>query len=81
MNWKQSLDRYLTTEPDNGFDGWCDDVLGHKISDTFYNDNAEWVECVDGQCNKWLNKLFDKGINTDETAMIIERAYRLYLTN
>jgi len=23
MNWKISLDKYLTTEPDDGFSGWA----------------------------------------------------------
>ena len=79
MNWKKGLDRYLTTEPNDGFDVWCEDVLGSKISDTFYNENEPWIDKYDGLCNKWLNELFNRGKNTTEAAKIIERAFKLYI--
>jgi len=47
MNWKISLDRYLTEPPDDGFDNWCDNLLNH-IPDDFYNDNEAWFEDYDG---------------------------------
>lgn len=42
MNWKTSLDKYLTNPPDNGFDFWCDKVIDH-LSDEFYNLNENWI--------------------------------------
>lgn len=78
MNWKISLDRYLTTPPDNGFDDWSESVL-ERISDSFYSENESWVNDYDGQFNKWLNELFERGKSSIDAAMIIERAFGLYL--
>ena len=78
MDWKVSLDRYLTTPPDDGFDGWCEDVLGNKITDTFYNENEKWIDEYNGQCNKWLNDLFRRGKDTTEAAQMVERAFKIY---
>lgn len=80
-NWKNSLDKYLTTPPDDGFDVWVEDVLGNKITDKFYNENEEWLEKHDGQCNKWLNELFNQNKNTTEAAQIIERGFKFYKLN
>ena len=79
MSWKVGLDKYLTTSPDDGFDDWCDDVLGNKLTDTFYNENEKWVDEYDGKCNTWLNELFKRGKNTTEAARIIERAFLIYV--
>jgi hypothetical protein len=76
MNWKTSLDKYLTNPPDNGFDFWCDKVIDH-LSDEFYNLNENWIMEYDGQCNKWLNKLF-KSKNPEQAAKIIERGFGLF---
>lgn len=83
MNWKTSLDRYLTEPPDDGFDGWAE-ALVNSISDNFYMANEDWLNenKTDGQCNKWLNKLFyNRGKSPEEGAKIIERAFRLYRIN
>lgn len=80
MDWKTSLDRYLTNPPDDGFDGWVDDLVGNKISEQFFNENEEWVEQPDGQCNKWLNELFyHRSKSPEEGARIIERAFKIYI--
>ncbi len=79
MNWKISLDRYLTTPPDDGFDNWAEDLIGKHMSEEFYNKNEDWIDAYDGQCNKWMQKLFyKKGYDTDVSAVIIERAFKLY---
>jgi len=78
MNWKASLDKYLTSPPDDGFDGWCDDILEKQISDAFFNKNEKWLLDNNGLCSKWLNVLFNRNKNTDETAKIIERAFKIY---
>lgn len=78
MDWKISLDRYLTSPPHDRFDDFCEDILANKISDEFYNKHEKWLDEYDGQCNKWLNSLFKKENTTTESARIIERAYYLY---
>jgi hypothetical protein len=80
MDWKQNLDKHLTTPPDDGFDAWAEDVIGHEISEGFYNENVSWIEESDGQCGKWLNTLFRAGKSPEEAAKIIERDYQLIKT-
>lgn len=79
MNWKIGLDRYLTTPPDDGFDDWCEEGLGKGISEAFYNAHEDWFNESNGQCNKWLNRLFDQGKDPIEAARIIERAFSIFL--
>jgi hypothetical protein len=78
MNWKIGLDKYLTSPPDDGFDDWCETVVGHEMTDEFYHENTEWIEEPDKQCNKWLNELFWRDKSPCEAAEIIERAFRIY---
>lgn len=81
MSWKVSLDKYLTTPPDDGFDSWCDDVIGNKISEEFYFKNEDWIFNNNGLCDKWLNRLFDKGKSSEEAANILQRTFNLYKIN
>lgn len=79
MNWKISLDIYLTEPPDDGFDGWCESSADF-FTEKFYNDNQLWLDAYDGQCNKWLCELFyKKGKSPQDAAIIIERAFRRYI--
>jgi len=78
MDWKISLDRYLTTPPNDDFDGWCEDVVGVQIDDSFYNENESWIEQYNGKCNEWLNKLFINGADTHKASQIIMRAFNIY---
>lgn len=77
MNWKVSLDRYLTTEPNEYFDGWCESTID-ALSDDFYSANEDWVDSSE-LLNKWLNKLFGK--EPKEAAIIIEKAFRIFKLN
>lgn len=79
MGFSESLDKYLTTPPEDDFDNWCEDLLGNKISDDFYNLNEKWIDESNGTCEKWINKLFNFDKSTTEAALIIERAYKLYI--
>ncbi len=79
MGFHESLDKYLTTPPEDDFDNWCEDLLGNKISDNFYNLNEKWIEESNGTCEKWINKLFNCDKSPTEAALIIERAYKLYI--
>lgn len=81
MNWKVSLDMYLTSPPDDGFDGWAEDLFD-CFDDVFYNTNEKWIDEYDGVCNKWLNKLFyDKCVTPKEAAIIIQRAFKIFIKN
>lgn len=80
MDFKTSLDRYLTSDPFDYTDLWFEEVLGDKISNQFYEDNEYWIE-NDPQIEKWLNKLFDSGKTQTEAAMIIERAFNIFIKN
>ena len=77
MNWKTSLDRYLTAPLEDGFDNWCY-LVENSLTDPFYNKNEDWVQKSNGQCNKWLNILFDRSKDPFEAATIIERAFNIY---
>ncbi len=79
MGFHESLDKYLTTAPEDDFDNWCDDLLGEKLSDEFYRLNEDWIEATKGTCEKWINKLFNCNKSPTEAALIIERAYKLYV--
>jgi len=79
MDWKIGLDKYLTSPPNDGFGDFSEEVVGNCITDEFYNKNEDWINEYDGVCNKWLNKLFDKGISHKYSAIIIERAFNIYI--
>jgi hypothetical protein len=83
-DFKKSLDRYLTTEPEDSFTPYADAVID-AFSDSFYervyetnlligvgfpNSNLE---------NKWLEKVFNKGLDPKLGAKIIERAYTFFI--
>jgi len=70
-----SLDRWLTTHPDEDYDNWCDEAI-EAFSDDFFNRNEDWIMDEEGLCSEWLNKLHST--NPNLAAKIIERAYRRY---
>ena len=77
MDWKQSLDKYLTSMPDDGFSDWVEELIDKHITDKFYKENEEWLDEPNGLYNIWLNKLFNKGLEPKKAAEILERAYNL----
>lgn len=81
MSWKVSLDRYLTSGPDDdGFDNWCEAVI-ESISDEFYEKNEDWINKYGEVSNEWFNKIFKRKdyLTPKESAKLIERAHRLYI--
>jgi hypothetical protein len=76
MNWKTSLDKYLTTPPEDNFDNWGESVTS-EFTDEFFDENELWI-FESELCNKWLNKLFRKDYSPKRTAEIIQRAKTLY---
>jgi hypothetical protein len=76
-----NFDKYITTQPNDGFDEWCDQVVGTEITHKFYAENEDWLLDYDGECNKWMNKLFNKNKLPYEASRIIERAFRITKIN
>ena len=73
------LDKYLTREPDDyRFDSYVDKVI-ETLDEDFYYINEDWCMAYDGQCNNWLNSCYEKDINPDKAAKLIERAFRRYI--
>ena len=77
MNWKTSLDKYLTSPFDDGFDNWCE-LVTESMSNEFWERNENWILDSD-LCNKWLNKLQDK--EPELAGQIIERAFKRYVSS
>ena len=77
MDWKQSLDRYLTTGPQDDFSPFAESLID-SLSQDFYNANEDWIDESDGLFNKWMNKLYNKSIDYKTAAKIIERAFKTY---
>ncbi len=69
MDWKQSLDRWLTTPPDDGFDGYCESVI-NALQEQFYEANEDWTQSM--ECDKLLNQCFADGMSIQAAARFIE---------
>jgi len=76
-NWKTSLDKYLTSSPDDSFDNCCEDVA-NAFTDEFYEANEDWVTQSSGECNKLMNELFNSGKTPIEAAQIIQEKRILF---
>lgn len=81
MDFKKSLDIYLTTEPDNGFDSWLNLVYEYFSDDFFDKVELNIIGHNNNHLDKWLNKLFLYSYMPKESAIIIERAFNLYIKN
>lgn len=79
MDFAKSLDRYLTTPPDDGFECWCESVI-RAVSPSCYERHQDFFDATDGTLDKWLNKLFDRNHFAKDAAKIIERAVSLFLS-
>lgn len=77
-DWKQSLDRYLTSEPDYyGWDHYVESVVD-ALDEDFYNANQAWLDDPESIFSAWLIKLHDKDKSVSEAVKIIQRTTRLY---
>ena len=76
-NMERQLMNHLNEEAD--FDNWAEDVFANKINEQFYNENELWLDDYDGQCNKWINKLYSKSKSPEVAAAILERAFNIYI--
>lgn len=73
MDWLQSLDRYLTTPPHDGFDDFCEAVI-EALPDEFYNPNEDWIHSE--ECDKLLIECYKKGMSDADTVQHIQK-YKL----
>lgn len=65
----KGLDRYLTTEPDDGYDQWCEAVT-EAFSDEFFEANEDWILTNNGVCSLWMDEL--QYMEPTEAARVIE---------
>jgi hypothetical protein len=83
-DFQKSLDRYLTTEPEDSFTPYIEGVID-AFSDSFYERVYETNLLIGVGFpyskleNKWLEKVFNKGLDPKLGAKIIERAYTFFI--
>lgn len=75
MNWKISLDKWLTTDPNESADGWHESLID-SFTDIFYDRHEDWFDSDLYQT--WSNRLYKRSVDPKRAAMIIERAYKFY---
>lgn len=75
MDWKQSLDRYLTTPPSN--DDFYEEVL-ENLSPEFWDINEDRILYGFEPFETAFYKLSFSGKKPKEVATIIERLFKLY---
>ena len=78
MDWKVSLDKYLTTDPNEAYYSYQEEVC-LNFSQTFSPANDLWIYELGGCCDKWINKLYYAKKKPEDSAILIERAFRLYV--
>jgi|GEM_PF-6113910 len=71
----KGLDRWLTIEPDNGWDNFCEMTL-NLVPNEFYNENEKFFDSDD--CNHLLNKLFNSEKSPKRSVEILMRLIKLY---
>lgn len=76
MDWKQSLDRYLTSPPDDGFTDYFELVI-EALTQEFFDDNEDWV--LDSkEFENWVSKCYYSERDPETSAKIIQRARKIY---
>lgn len=77
MGWKSSLDKYLTSPPDDGISDYFD-LVTEAFSEEFFDENEEWI-LNEKQSEDWIIMCWEKGHEPLKTAKIIERAKKIIL--
>jgi len=77
MDWKRGLDIYLTSNPDDWYTSFYEHVT-NLMRDVFFDENEDWILRHNGQCDKWMYRLWRRGKTTRETAAIIERGFNIF---
>ena len=74
MGWKQDLDRYLTTEPDNGFNSYSEKVVDNYNAAFFAHiEMSAWLGSDEE--SKWIEECFYKEIAPEIAAKKIQARY------
>lgn len=74
MSWKQDLDRYLTTEPDNGFNSYAEKVADNYP--TAFFDHIEMCAWLGSDEEiEWIEEYFNKEIAAEIAAKEIHARY------
>ncbi len=76
-DWKASLDRYLTTEPEDDFTPYVEAICNY-VPEEFYNQHESWFDEYDGECNRLLSLCFSEGIEPKQAARFIETIYQIF---
>lgn len=74
-----ALDKYLTTEPDNGWDAYCESVcdqLSEPVCD--WDDAANNNPCCSDEFTALLEVMFNAGIQPDVAVMIVNKSFTLF---
>ena len=74
MEWKLSLDRWLTSPPEEYYDNWVDDTI-NLIPNTKYQLYESWI--LDYK-NRWFDRLFTKGLTPKEASKVITRGLLIF---
>ena len=75
MNWRTSLDRWLTTDPNESADCWFESLID-SFTDSFYDQHEAWFDTE--QYQAIANRLLDKEKYYQQAAAIIERWQRIF---
>jgi hypothetical protein len=69
MSKISGLDKYLTSEPDDGYDSYAERVI-EAVDDGFYEFNEAWMSenCADSEFDRLLFFLFYGGENSIQEA-------------
>ena len=73
---KNSLDRWLTTEPEDSYTPYYEEVV-ERFTESFYEAHEESIVCSDGSIPTWIERMYNKGRSPKEAAMTIERLVRM----
>lgn len=74
----KGLDKYLLHNPFEVEDSYAENVID-CFSEDFYTRNKKWIAKSDN-LDRWLLKLYSKGVEPEWAARLIERTHRRYLT-
>lgn len=76
--WKQSLDRYLTTPPDDNWEGFYEDVADSYTEEQYkYLEDNKLFDSYQEQ--DWIDELIARDYtDTKQVATIVYRAFKLY---
>jgi len=78
MDFKTSLDRYLTQTPEEYYgidEGWYEKVWDNIHTDDISDEEYDRLELT---LNKWEDKLMRKGYSPKEAAILIVRTYKRF---